>query len=145
MFLAALVCLVVAISDGDTLTVHCGPDRFEQHQVRIHAIDAPERYQSFADASRSSLTDLCLNIRARIRQVTTDGYGRTVAEVECQGEDAARHQVRSGMAWVYTRYAGTRADLVALQAQARWARVGLWVDHDPMPPWAWRPISSPTD
>ncbi|WP_159912826.1 thermonuclease family protein [Pantoea sp. 18069] len=139
MIAAVLVCLVVGISDGDTLTVRCGqPARFEQRQVRIHAIDAPERHQSFSEASRASLARLCLNIRARIRHVDTDGYGRTIAQVECRGEDVAEHQVRCGMAWVYTRYAGTRTDLLALQARARSARSGLWADAHPIPPWVWR-------
>ena len=42
MPLASLLCLVVAISDGDTLTVRCGaPGAYQQVKVRIAAIDAP--------------------------------------------------------------------------------------------------------
>lgn len=139
MFAAVLVCLVVGISDGDSLTVRCGPSgHAEQRRVRIHAIDAPERHQPFSDASRSSLSQLCLHMRARIRQVDTDDYGRTIAQVECRGKDAAQHQVGAGMAWVYTRYAPTHNDLIALQAQARAARSGLWAEPRATPPWAWR-------
>ena len=64
----------------------------------------------------------------------TDDYARTVAEVECRGEDAAAHQVSAGMAWVYERYAEMRPDLRALQAQARYARRGLWADAHPVAP-----------
>ncbi len=43
MPLASLLCLVVAISDGDTLTVRCGaPGAYQQVKVRIAAIDAPD-------------------------------------------------------------------------------------------------------
>lgn len=137
MISAVLVCLVVGISDGDSMTVRCSATA-PQRQVRIHAIDAPERYQSFSDAARSSLAALCLDTRARIRPMDTDDYARTVAEVECRGEDVAAHQVSAGMAWVYERYAEMRPDLRALQAQARYARRGLWADAHPVAPWKWR-------
>lgn len=139
MISTLLICLVVGISDGDSLTVRCGPSN-DGHlrQVRIHAIDAPERHQPFSDPSRSQLAALCLEVRARIRPLETDDYGRTVGQVECRGEDVAGQQVRSGMAWVYTRYAHSRPDLPALQEQARLARRGLWADPAPVAPWVWR-------
>lgn len=139
MISTLLICLVVGISDGDSLTVRCGPSGDGQpRQVRIHAIDAPEHHQPFADLSRSHLASLCLHARARLRPLEQDDYGRTIGQLECRGEDAAARQVRSGMAWVYTRYAQTRPDLPALQEQARSARRGLWADPEPVAPWVWR-------
>lgn len=137
MISVVLVCLVVGISDGDSMTVRC--DRAgAQRQVRIHAIDAPERYQSFSEAARNSLSALCLGSRARILPVDTDDFARTVAQVECRGEDAAGHQVGAGLAWVYAPYARARPDLRDLQARARAARRGLWADAHPVAPWLWR-------
>lgn len=139
MIAALLVCLVVGVSDGDSLAVRCAdPGQGQERQVRIHGIDAPERYQSFSEASRSSLAALCLHARARIQPLETDGYGRLVARLECRGEDVAAHQVRNGMAWAYTRYADSRPDLAALQADARRLRLGLWADPQPVAPWIWR-------
>ena len=49
MSAAALLCLVIAISDGDTLTVRCGtPGAWRPQRVRVVAIDAPESRQAFA-------------------------------------------------------------------------------------------------
>lgn len=142
MISALLVCLVVGISDGDSLTVRC--DWPDQHrQVRIHAIDAPERYQPFGQESRQSLAELCWHAQARIQPLDTDRFGRSVAQVECHGRDAAAHQVRRGMAWASTRYAQGRADLATLEARARAAHKGLWVDTNPLPPWEWRRQHSP--
>jgi len=139
MLATLLICLVVGISDGDTLSARCGPTGTGQViQVRIHAIDAPEYDQPFSAQSRSSLAALCLDRRARIQPVAIDAYGRTVAQVECRGQDAAAFQVRSGMAWVYTHYAGARPDLPALEARARAARRGLWADPQPVAPWVRR-------
>lgn len=83
---AVLFCLVVAIADGDTLTARCGePGAYEQVTVRIGGIDAPEKAQPFGQRSRQALAGLCHRDTATIRSTTLDKYGRTVADVQCQG------------------------------------------------------------
>lgn len=135
---AALLCLVVAIADGDNLTARCGePDAFYQVKVRLAEIDAPEKAQPFGDRSRQHLAELCYRKAAHIRPQTTDRYGRTVARVECEGHDANAEQVRAGMAWAYTRYL-TDPAIAQLEQQARSAKVGLWSDASPVAPWEWR-------
>lgn len=135
---AALLCLVVAISDGDTLKVRCGePGTYEQITVRVAEIDAPEKKQPFGNASRLALAALCFNQVAEIRRQTTDRYGRMVARVECQGKDASTEQVRTGMAWVFDRYVKDRG-LYALQEAARAANLGLWQEDGAVAPWEWR-------
>ena len=143
MLASTLLCLVVGISDGDTLTARCGqPGAYEQVKVRIHAIDAPERKQPFGNRSRESLSDLCFQQQARIQHQDTDRYGRRVASVECRGKDVAQHQVSTGMAWVYVKYAKGRRDLFALERQAQQAGAGLWRDPDAVAPWEWRRSAS---
>lgn len=138
MSVTALLCLVVAIADGDTITARCGePDAFYEVKVRLAEIDAPEKAQPFGDRSRQHLAALCFRKAAHIRPQTTDRYGRTVARVECKGKDANAEQVRSGMAWAYTRYL-TDSSIAQLEQQARAAHVGLWTDAAPVPPWEWR-------
>ncbi len=139
--IASILCLVVGITDGDTLKARCGePGDYQQITVRLAAIDAPESRQPFGDASRQSLAALCFQQYAKITQRTLDRYGRTVADVSCRGEDAGAAQVASGLAWVYERYAHptTDAHLFALQGKSQAGRVGLWRDADPVPPWNWR-------
>lgn len=132
---ALLVALVVGVTDGDTLTALS--DQREQIKVRIAEIDAPERRQPFGAASKRSLSDLCFKVRAEIRPTTRDRYGRTVARVTCRGEDASAHQVRSGMAWVFERYASDQS-LFRLQDDAKAEGRGLWSERTPVPPWEWR-------
>lgn len=139
MPLASLLCLVVAISDGDTLTVRCGaPGAYQQVKVRIAAIDAPESRQAFGQKSRQNLARLCLRQRAALQPVDEDSYGRTVAHVRCGSTDVAAAQVRAGLAWVYTPYAESRPQLVALQRQARSSKEGLWSQKRPQAPWTYR-------
>lgn len=140
MISSALMCLVIGITDGDTIKARCGePGSYQQVTVRIAAIDAPERRQPFGEVSRQHLAALCFEQQARIAPRTKDRYGRMVADVSCQGRDAGTDMVASGMAWVFDRYA-TRADahLRSLQANARAAHAGLWADTNPVEPWAWR-------
>lgn len=135
---ALLLCLVVAVADGDTLTARCGePGAYEQVRVRIAEIDAPERGQPFGQASRQALADLCFQQTAAIRAQKRDRYGRTVARVECRGQDVSRQLVADGHAWAFTRYL-TDQRVADLEQQARSARRGLWVDPAPMAPWEWR-------
>ena len=96
---ASLLCLVVAISDGDTLTARCGaPGAYQQVKVRIAGIDAPESRQAFGQKSRQHLAQLCFRQRATLQPVDEDSYGRMVAQVRCGGTDVATAQVRAGMA-----------------------------------------------
>lgn len=138
MTAAALLCLVVAITDGDTIKAKCGePGAYEQITVRISAIDAPEKAQPFGQVSRQHLAKLCFQTRAAITPRAKDRYGRMVADVECLGQDVATEQVRSGMAWYYVKYGKGYEHLRGLEAGARDAGRGLW-SQEAVEPWQWR-------
>jgi len=139
VLVSALLCLVVAVGDGDTLTARCGPTGAQPPtKVRIAAIDAPELRQAYGASARQQLARLCLKRRARIEPLGTDSYGRTVANVRCGQSDAATEQVRSGLAWVAPSYAQRHPHLAPLQQQARQHQRGLWAQRRPLAPWAYR-------
>jgi micrococcal nuclease len=131
---AAFFASVIGISDGDTLTVL---HERQPIKIRIAEIDAPEKKQPFGSRSKQALSDLCFGKKAEVFPEKTDRWGRTIARVKCEGQDASAHQVQAGMAWVYARYATDRS-LYLLQDMARSGRRGLWVDAEPVAPWAWR-------
>ncbi|RYE40683.1 MAG: hypothetical protein EOP24_39940 [Hyphomicrobiales bacterium] len=138
MFSSILLCLVVGVSDGDTLKARCGqPGAYEQVTVRLAEIDAPEKSQPFGQRSKEHLSGLCFGKQAKIRPSTRDRYGRTVARVTCAGADANVEQVSAGMAWAYTRYQ-TDPKFTQHEQQARATRAGLWRDAKPVAPWEWR-------
>ena len=113
-------------------------------KVRIGGIDAPEKAQPFGQRSRQALADLCHRETATIRSTTKDRYGRTVADVQCQGQDVGRSQVAAGLAWVFDRYSDGYEDLYPLQRDAKADRRGLWADPVPVAPWDWRQQRRPT-
>ena len=135
-----MLCLVVAISDGDTLTARCNQlgASAPPLKVRIAAIDAPESRQAFGKQARLNLVKLCAGQRATITPIEKDKYGRTVANVRCGNTDVATSQVRAGLAWVYTPYAKQHPQLVPLQREARANRIGLWSQARPLAPWDYR-------
>ena len=135
---AALICLVIAIADGDTLTARCeAANGMENIKVRLAEIDAPEKGQAFGARSKQHLAELCFQKQATVTPRAKDRYLRTVANVECEGVDVGTEQVRSGMAWVFDRYVTDRS-LYAVQDDARSAKRGLWTNPNPTPPWEWR-------
>lgn len=136
---AVLLCLVVAIGDGDTLTVRCGqPGSFESIKVRLSAVDAPELKQPHGQSAKHALSRLCFQVQAEVRPQSKDRYGRDVADVSCGGVDAAQWMVSEGHAWVFDRYAKGYAHLYPLQSLARSSQRGLWADPNPISPWEWR-------
>lgn len=127
---------VVAIADGDTLTILTASKH--QHRIRLAGIDAPEKRQPFGTRSRQSLSELCFGKQAEVISEVIDRYKRIVATVTCDGVNANAEQVHQGMAWVYRRYAGKHQHLYVLEDEARVAKRGLWSDPHPVAPWEWR-------
>ena len=137
-------CLVVSVTDGDTIKVRCGEQGvYEQITIRLAEIDAPERKQAFGNRAKDALGALCHEAIATIKPTTKDRYGRIVARVECRGVDANSAMVKQGMAWAYTKYQ-TDPIFPQLELQARAKRIGLWVDlksvKSPVAPWEWRKL-----
>ena len=145
MLVEVALCLIVGVSDGDTLTARCGePGSYSQEKIRLSAVDAPESRQAFGQRSKQSLSDQCFQQVATITPVASDRYGRTVANVTCRGLDAGLTQVNHGMAWFYPQYGKGRADLLTAERGARARKQGLWADLDtaapPVAPWEWRQL-----
>lgn len=126
---------VVAIADGDTLTVL--DDANAQHKIRISGIDAPEKSQPFGTAARRRLGELVAGQTVALEVRGRDKYGRTLARVAIKGQDIGEQLVGEGLAWHYKRFDNDAA-LAAAEAKARAARRGLWSDKEPVPPWEWR-------
>ena len=73
---------VVAISDGDTLTLLV-PDgtSYQQVKIRLGEIDTPESKQPYGTRARQALSDLVFGKQTRVVVQDTDRYGRKVDTV----------------------------------------------------------------
>lgn len=144
MSAALLLCLVVVVSDGDTIKARCGePGAYEQIKVRVAGIDAPEKKQAFGQRAKEAMSDLVFNRMVELECGKTDRYGRSVCNVRVQQQDAGLALVRRGYAWWYRAYSREqsvedRGLYEAAEDSARTQHRGLWSDAAPVPPWEWR-------
>jgi len=156
-FSAALFCLVLTVSDGDTLKARCDSARGGEPQrtVRIAGIDAPESRQPYGQRARQALAGLVRDKPVRLLcHDAPDRYGRSVCKVmvapdSCRREPCARTldaglaMVTLGLAWWEPHYAHEqtaqdRGQYEFAQEEARARRAGLWREPQPEPPWQWR-------
>ncbi len=131
--------VVIVVIDGDTVLFK--PEHYSASsraflKVRLADIDAPEKEQPYGDAATRALQELALKQRAELDIVATDVYGRKVGRLTVGSLAVNAELVRRGYAWSSSRdpEAATRL----LQGEASRARIGLWADAGPTPPWVWR-------
>ena len=132
---------VVAIADGDTITVLDALK--EQHKIRLAFIDAPEKNQPYGQRSKQHLLELANGKQASADCYKTDRYGRLICIVHVDGQDVGLAQIEAGLAWWYRSYAHEqlprqRSGYESAEDRAAADRIGLWQDQDPVPPWEWR-------
>jgi endonuclease YncB( thermonuclease family) len=132
---------VVAVSDGDTITV-LDRDR-RQHRVRLLGIDAPERGQDFGERSHQSLAGMVFGKQVHVIVPKLDRYGRKLGKVTVGKVDVNLEQIKAGMAWYYRQY---QEDVFKIdrplydraEREAKAVKRGLWADPRPISPWEFR-------
>jgi endonuclease YncB( thermonuclease family) len=132
---------VVAVQDGDTLTV-LDADR-HQHRVRLAGIDAPEKRQAFGQRAKLALSNCAFGADVTVQGKKTDRYGRLVGKVLNGDVDCNLNQLQLGLAWHYKRYEReqSRSDAASYaqaEINARERRAGLWSEPTAVAPWQFR-------
>lgn len=142
--LADLSGRVIAVHDGDTLTVL---EQGRKVRIDLDGIDAPELSQRYGWAALRTLSRLCRGRAASVDERGKDDEGNVLGTVTCEGQgggkepakvDANAELVKRGLAWVYRTYLPLGSPLYELETNARLMQRGLWQDKDPVPPWEWR-------
>ena len=68
-----------------------------------------------------------------------DKYGSTLRDVLLlDGTHLNQELVKDGWCWWYRKYAPDDTVLEGLEQETREAKIGLWADPLPVPPWEWR-------
>jgi endonuclease YncB( thermonuclease family) len=127
---------VVAVGDGDSLTLRVGNEKVK---VRLAQIDAPELAQPYGRESKDALAAMVSKRMVRAEVIELDRYGRSVAEVYLNGRHINRDMVELGYAWAYTKYSRS-IHVLELEDAARAAGRGLWQlpEDQRDAPWEWR-------
>ena len=131
----AEVARVVAVHDGDTITVS---ESGHQDKVRLVGIDAPEldderpEYRDAADAARdfarAKLRGERVTLEADTHQGNRDKYSRLLRYVILQdGTNFNEELVRQGYARVYGRFRfGLQDEFKQAEAEAKREHLGVW-------------------
>jgi len=129
---------VISVSDGDTITVL--KNNNEQVKIRLSGVDCPEGGQAYGKKAKSFISSMVFKKSVTVEPETTDRYGRTVAMVLTDGRNLSEQLIARGYGWVFRKYCTWAFcdDWLRLEEKARLARIGLWADDNPVPPWDWR-------
>lgn len=142
--LAAPSFKVLSIGDGDTLRL-TSEDGIKT--VRLACIDAPERAQvPYGEKSRKALQGLLpLGSTVGIRPITTDRYGREIAEVFVGARNINLQMVASGDAFIYRAFLKNcdKASYQQAENSAKAKKLGVWSTLGGIvKPWDWRHSSN---
>lgn len=122
----------MGITNGDTFT--CLKENKQQIKVRLAQINAPENNQPIGQKSQQLLSDLIFGQLVTLKNMNTDRYGCTLAEIYKDKIHINTRMVYEGLA--YTQYQ-TDQFYTAVQNEARQEKRGLWADSDPIYPRDW--------
>ena len=95
--------IIKSCYDGDTCTT------IEGEKIRLACIDTPELKGKKADPiaakeARDFLNNVVSNTKVNIRRITTDRYGRTVAELYSGNINIQKLLVDKGYGQIYKKY-----------------------------------------
>lgn len=128
---------VLKVIDGDSFLALL---KGEQVEIRFWGIDCPEWNQPFAHNAKKITRQMLEGNDVQIWVKDRDRYGRLVAMVFLNNTNVNEELVRSGSAWVYSRYCNEQLcnRWNEYQHQAAKAKRGLWSQPNVVPPWQWR-------
>ena len=128
---------VISVQDGDTLILKDKKNKF--YKVRLANIDAPEIRQPFGRPAKRLLKDLALEKIVRVNYTQVDKYDRLIGEVLLpDGKNLNEEALKAGLAWHYRVKNPHSTFLEKMEYKAWKNKLGLWVQHKPIPPWEFR-------
>ncbi len=127
---------VISVWDGDTINVRSGAQTLK---IRLDGIDCPELDQAYGRKARQYTSSLVLGTTVKVILRQKDQYKRWLGEVLTPGGISVNQALlQNGLAWQYLH--NKEAKLTRLQNKARAAKLGLWADSKPIPPWTFRKL-----
>jgi endonuclease YncB( thermonuclease family) len=115
--------VVVSVASGDRLVFDTGRERL---RVTLARVTAPAGDTTVGARSRAALTQLCYGEAATLVITGTALDGATIGQVSCAGRDAAREQLRRGLARLNPPYEKLDSVLGTAELEARAEQTGIW-------------------
>ena len=86
---------VIGVADGDSITVMRNG---KGEKMRLYGIDCPEKRQAFGKKAKQFTSQMVFKRVVKVKPVTTDRYGRTVAWIHCEGKSLNEAILKAGLA-----------------------------------------------
>ena len=131
---SAFEAIVTAVTDGDTVKIEYENKTIK---VRLAGIDTPELKQEFGLEAKKALEEKVLNKKVYIDGYKKDRYGRLIADIKIGSRWINKELIEEGYAWHYKRYSKD-LELAESELNAKKEAKGLWIAHNPVPPWEYR-------
>ena len=134
--------IVEASGGGDILTVHTNDNR--NLILQLYGIDCPELGQPYGKEAQQKVYDLVVKPGKPVvvLEERRDSTGQIFATIILHDNTTLNARLLlAGLAWVYTpncvdtQYCQA---MIKLQTKAQSAKIGLWADENPIPPWEWK-------
>jgi len=124
---------VIGVKDGDTIELLMNG---EGQVVRFAHVDCPEKKQSFGNAAKQFVSNLCFGeFVTLIHENKYDRYKRLIAEIVlADGTNLNQDLIKNGLAWHFKKYSKD-ATYAQLEIKARSQKMGIWSEPDPIAPW----------
>lgn len=142
---------VIRVSDGDTLVVDDGGVKAK---IRLYGIDAPETPkvakktgkvmkpgQPYGEEAFQALAQKVSKKKVHLVVLDLDRrYNRLVAIIKMDGRNINKEMVDEGWAWAYRQFLHRpyTSEYIGAEEKARTAKIGLWRQVNPQPPWEFR-------
>ena len=129
----------VGVHDVDTITVLQGRT---QYKIRLEGIDTPELKQAFGTKAKQALSGKVFGKKVQVKWEEKDRYGRILGSVYVGRRWINNEMLVEGYGWHYKQYSKDRV-LAQSEDAAKRAKIGLWRDRNPTPPWEFRKNGAP--
>lgn len=125
---------VVRVIDGDTFELrHDG----QTERARFRGIDCPELKQPYGKQAKRAVSAMVTGLTVGVRTHGKDKQGILVADLYLEGgRSVSRMLLQEGLAWRLKSLSDE--ELEAAEADAQYAKRGLWSDPHPVAPWVYR-------
>ena len=127
------------VVDGDTVELR--PEG-RTERVRLRGIDCPELKQPYGPQAKRAVAAMVTGVTVGVKTYGKEKNGLIIADLFLDGgRSVSRILLREGFAW----RASSRTpdpDLEAAEADAQYAKRGLWSDPNPVAPWTYRASKS---
>jgi micrococcal nuclease len=134
---------VIAVDLADQIRVM--KDIRTVETIRLYGIDSPGEPQPFGKTAKLYTQKRVLGKTVRVDPLFVDPFNRIVAWVYLDGECFNKELLKKGMTWWYSKYLPFETELAALEEEARKAKIGLWADPAPIPPWEFNRSAAPVE